>query len=47
MVDVLELPEAGMTREKVLNALPDFEPEDIHGSAATGIPRLDHSVPVA
>lgn len=44
VVDVLELLAAGLSREQVLEELPDLEPEDITASLVFALRRLDHPV---
>ena len=42
--DVLDLLAAGLTREQVLDELPDLEPEDISAALRFAARRLDHPV---
>ena len=47
VVDVLDLLAAGLSREQVLDELPDLEPEDIEAALRYASGRLDHPVMVA
>ena len=42
--DVLDLLAAGLTREQVLEELPDLEPEDVTACLRFASQRLDHPV---
>jgi len=42
--DVLDLLAAGLTREQVLEELPDLEPEDVAACLRFASQRLDHPV---
>ena len=42
--DVLDLLAAGLTREQVLEELPDLEPEDVTAALLFASRRLDHPV---
>jgi uncharacterized protein (DUF433 family) len=44
VIDVLDLLAAGLTREEVLEELPDLEPEDITAALQYASRRLDHPV---
>jgi uncharacterized protein (DUF433 family) len=44
VIDVLELLAAGLTREAVLDELPDLEPEDITATLQYASRRLDHPI---
>jgi uncharacterized protein (DUF433 family) len=44
VVDVLDLLAAGLSREQVLEELPDLEPDDITASLQYASRRLDHPV---
>jgi uncharacterized protein (DUF433 family) len=44
VIDVLDLLAAGLTREEVLEELPDLEPEDITASLQYASRRLDHPI---
>ena len=44
VIDVLELLENGLSRQEILEELPDLEPEDIKTSIAFARRRLDHPV---
>lgn len=44
VADVLELLASGLTREQVLEELPDLEPEDITASLRYASRRLDHPI---
>ena len=44
VVDVLDLLAAGLSREEVLNELPDLEPEDIEAAIRYASSRVDHAV---
>lgn len=44
VTDVLDLLAAGLTREQVLEELPDLEPEDITAALQFASRRLDHPV---
>jgi len=44
VVDVLDLLAAGLTREQVLEELPDLEPEDIQACLRFASHRLNHPV---
>ena len=44
VIDVLDLLAAGLTREQVLEELPDLESEDIEASLRYASTRLDHPV---
>jgi uncharacterized protein (DUF433 family) len=44
VVDVLELLAAGLTREEVLEELPDLESDDITAALLFASRRLDHPV---
>jgi uncharacterized protein (DUF433 family) len=47
VTDVLDLLASGLTREQVLEELPDLEPEDIEACLRFASRRLDHPVVVA
>lgn len=42
--DVLDLLAAGLSREQVLDELPDLEPEDVEACLRFASQRLDHPV---
>jgi uncharacterized protein (DUF433 family) len=42
VMDVLDLFAAGLSREEILDELPDLEPEDIEASLKYARERLDH-----
>lgn len=44
VIDVLDLLAAGLSREQVLEELPDLEPEDITATLQYASRRLDHPV---
>jgi len=44
VIDVLDLLAAGLTREEILDELPDLEQEDIEASLKYARERLDHPV---
>jgi uncharacterized protein (DUF433 family) len=44
VIDVLDLLAAGLSREQVLEELPDLEPEDIRAALLYASRRLDHPV---
>lgn len=44
VIDVLDLLAAGLTREQVLEELPDLEPEDITAALQFAARKLDHPV---
>jgi uncharacterized protein (DUF433 family) len=44
VIDILELLAAGLTREQVLEELPDLEPEDITAALQFAARKLDHPV---
>jgi uncharacterized protein (DUF433 family) len=44
VIDVLDLLAAGLTREEVLEELPDLEPEDITATLQYASRRLDHPI---
>lgn len=45
--DVLDLLAAGLTREQVVDELPDLEPEDVDAALRFASARLDHPVVLA
>lgn len=47
VTDVLDLLASGLTREQVLDELPDLEPEDIEACLRFASRRLHHPVVVA
>jgi uncharacterized protein (DUF433 family) len=47
VTDVLDLLAAGLTRDEVLDELPDLEAEDIDASLRFASRRIDHPVVVA
>lgn len=47
VTDVLDLLAAGLTREQVLEELPDLEPEDVDACLRFASRRHDHPVVVA
>lgn len=47
VTDVLDLLASGLTREQVLEELPDLEPEDVEVCLRFASRRLDHPVVVA
>jgi uncharacterized protein (DUF433 family) len=47
VTDVLDLLAAGLTREQVLEELPDLEPEDVDACLRFASRRIDHPVVVA
>jgi len=47
VVDVLDLLASGLTREQVLEELPDLEPEDIEAALRFASRRLDHPIVAA
>ena len=44
VVDVLDLLASGLSREQVLDELPDLEPEDIEAVLRYASRRLDHPI---
>ena len=44
VIDVLDLLAAGLSREQVLEELPDLEPQDITAALQYASRRLDHPV---
>lgn len=44
VIDVLDLLASGLTREELLEELPDLEPDDITASLRYAARRLDHPV---
>ena len=44
VVDVLDLLAAGLSRDEVLEELPDLEPEDIEAAIRYASSRIDHPV---
>jgi uncharacterized protein (DUF433 family) len=42
VIDILDLLAAGLTAEKVIEELPDLEPEDVQASLQYAARRLDH-----
>lgn len=44
MIDVLDLLAAGLTREQILEELPDLEPKDITAALQFAVRKLDHPV---
>ncbi len=44
VIDILELLAAGLTREQVLEELPDLEPDDITAALQFAARKLDHPV---
>lgn len=44
VIDVLDLLAAGLTREQILEELPDLEPEDITAALQFAARKLDHPV---
>lgn len=44
VVDVLDLLASGLTREQILEELPDLQPEDITASLRYASRRLDHPI---
>jgi uncharacterized protein (DUF433 family) len=40
VVDVLQLPAAGLTQEQILEEMPDLEPEDIQACLLYAVSRL-------
>lgn len=47
VTDVLDLLAAGLTREQVLEELPDLEPEDLDACLRFASHRIDHPVVMA
>mgnify|MGYP006302363111 CR=1 FL=1 len=47
VIDVLDLLAAGLSRDEVLEELPDLEPEDIEAALKYASRRLDHPVVAA
>lgn len=47
VTDVLDLLASGLTREQVLEELPDLEPEDLDACLRFASRRIDHPVVVA
>jgi uncharacterized protein (DUF433 family) len=47
VTDVLDLLASGLTRDQVLEELPDLEPEDVDACLRFASRRLDHPVVVA
>lgn len=47
VVDVLDLLASGLSREQVLDEMPDLEPEDIEAALRYASRRLDHPIVVA
>lgn len=47
VIDVLDLLAAGLSREEVLDELPDLEAEDIEAAIRYASSRLDHPVVAA
>jgi uncharacterized protein (DUF433 family) len=44
VIDILDLLAAGLSREQVLEELPDLEPEDVTAALQYASRRLDHPV---
>ena len=44
VMDVLELLENGLSRQEILEELPDLEPEDIKACIAFARKRVDHPI---
>lgn len=44
VIDILDLLAAGLSREQILEELPDLEPEDITAALQYASRRLDHPV---
>jgi uncharacterized protein (DUF433 family) len=47
VIDVLDLLAAGLSREEILEEMPDLEPEDIEAALRYTRHRLDHPVMAA
>ena len=47
VTDVLDLLASGLSREQVLEEMPDLEPEDIEAALRFASRRIDHPVVVA
>lgn len=47
VTDVLDLLASGLSREQILEELPDLEPEDIEAALRFASRRIDHPVVVA
>ncbi len=47
VTDVLDLLAAGLSREQVIDELPDLEPEDVDACLRFASRRIDHPVVVA
>ena len=47
VIDVLDLLAAGLSRQKILEELPDLEAEDVKAALRYASSRLDHPVPAA
>lgn len=44
VIDVLDLLAAGLTRDQILDELPDLEPEDVEAAILYARSRIDHPV---
>jgi uncharacterized protein (DUF433 family) len=47
VIDVLDLLAAGLSREQVLEELPDLEADDVTAALQYASRRLDHPIPAA
>jgi len=47
VIDVLDLLAAGLSREQILEELPDLEPADVEASILYARSRIDHPVVAA
>jgi len=47
VIDVLDLLATGLSREQILEELPDLEPEDVEAAILYARSRLDHPVVAA
>jgi len=47
VTDLLELYAAGLTAERILDEMPDLEPEDLRASLLFAARRLNHPIVVA
>lgn len=47
VIDILDLLAAGLSKEQILEELPDLEPEDIYAALSYASRHLDHPILVA